>query len=96
MAQHEQEEGTVERARGAIQGGAAFLLRPLRAGLLIALGASAILTRAIGDAVGRAVKEGERQLELFNGSVGRAAWSVWPRRRAAGKASSQPKQRATG
>ena len=74
---------------GGIRAGTGYSLSAARRGLLIAVGRSALLTDAIREILGRAAAEGERQIEVFNGSVGRAGSSLWSWRRASGKASRQ-------
>ena len=84
MVEDAQQPSVSERVLDA---GTAYLVTPLRTGLFIAVGGTVLLARALRRSLGRAAEEGEQQIELFNGSVGRAASRVWPWRRPAGKAS---------
>ena len=73
-----QRSSVVQRMRDVVQVGTAPLLTPARSVLLVTLGGSVLLARALQQTVSRAADEGERQLDLFNGSLGRAASSLWP------------------
>ena len=83
MAASTQQATVSARVRRA---GTAYLVTPLRTGLVIGVGGGVLLTRAVRWGVERAAEEGERQLRSFNGSLGRAAsWALPWRRRASGK-----------
>jgi hypothetical protein len=85
MAAKTQQSTVSARVRGA---GTAYLVTPLRTGLVIGVGGGVLLTRAVRWSVERAAEEGERQLRSFNGSLSlrRMTPWVWPwRRRAPGK-----------
>ena len=86
MAEEDEQRSVIERG---LDVGTTYLGTPLRTGVFIAVGGSVLLARAARRSLGRAAEEGEQQIELFNGSVGRAASRVWPWRRASGKASRQ-------
>ncbi len=73
------------QVRGGLRAGTAYLMTPLRTGLVIGVGSGVLLTRAVRWGVERAAEEGERQLRSFDGSLGRATSWAWPWRRASGK-----------
>ncbi|MBI3769664.1 MAG: hypothetical protein HY271_14400 [Deltaproteobacteria bacterium] len=89
MAASAQQSTVSARVRSSVGAGTAYVVTPLRTGLVIGVGGGVLLTRAVRWGVERAAEEGERQLRSFNGSLslGHAASWVWPwRRRASGKA----------
>lgn len=71
--------GVEDRVRARIEQGAARLLNPPRTALFIAVGSAVLLARGLRSVLGWAVDVRERQLELFNGSLGRVASRFWSR-----------------
>ena len=71
--------GIGEQVRAGIEERAARLLGPPRTALLIAVGGTVLLARGLRPALGRTMAARERQLDLFNGSLRRAASRFWSR-----------------
>lgn len=85
MAAQAQQSTVSARVRGSVSTGTAYLVNPLRTGLVVGVGSGVLLTRALRWGVERAAEEGEQQLRSFNGSLGRATSWVWSWRKASGK-----------
>ena len=64
-----QEPGLGQRVLGQSQAAVTALLGPPHAALLVLLGGSALIARAIQETWNRATEEGTRQLEELSGSV---------------------------
>ncbi len=74
-----------EKVRAQIEEGATRLLGLPHTALLVAVGSAVLLARGLRSALGWAMDARERQLELLNGSLGRATSRLWSRARHAGR-----------
>jgi len=68
-----------EQVRARIEERGARLVGTSRTALLIAVGSAVLLARGLRSAVGWTMDARERQLDLFNGSLRRAASRFWSR-----------------